>query len=104
MPPRDNEWDCYIYVHMMRRVGADPDSSTGIHIRLCSDPELFTIDRRAQKYFFLLLELKNGFIFTPVYQPDCSSVATEFNLIKKTLFVPRGQSVEVTSPGAFSAK
>ena len=44
------------------------------HIIFCSDPELFTDGRSAQRWLFQLLGLTNGFIYlTPVYRPDCSS-------------------------------
>ena len=59
-----------------RESGLEPDPltqriKTWSPFRICSDLELFTNRRKAQR----LLEplgLKSGFIFTPVYQTDCS--------------------------------
>ena len=53
------------------------------HCGFCSDQESFTDGRRAT---CKLMRLKSEFIFTPVYQPDCSSY--EQSLPKKIIKCP----------------
>ena len=36
-------------------------------------PKPITYSRRAQRFIFKFLGIKSGFIFTPIYQHDCSS-------------------------------
>ena len=58
-----NPYKAQSWLALEARVGSSWGIITWSHC--CSDPELLTN--------FLLLGIKSGFNFTPVYQPDCSS-------------------------------